>query len=138
MQINRGDMKLLTECGYSGVLRNIDTDLTPIFDALETWLPDQGAGPIGHALQAMVDGRFDEAEDRLAALIKSERSGRDEGRAILAMVHALKKDMPAAEQVASELEGQGGPAEGFATLLVDGGKAQVSQEDQGPVKATAG
>lgn len=138
MQINRGDMKLLTECGYSGVLRAIDTDMTPIFDALEAWMPEQGAGAIGHALQAMVDGRLADAEARLVGLIASDRTGRNEARAILAMVHALKKDMVAAERLASDLEGQGGAAEAFAALLVDSNRTRVSQEDQGPVKATAG
>lgn len=134
MQINRADMKLLVECGYSGVLRNIDTDLAPIFEALETWMPDQGAGTIGRSLQAMVAGDIDGAITLLQGLIESDRNGRDEARAILAMCHALRKDMNAAEDLARDLEGTGGSAEGFAALLVSGAKA--SQGDQGPVKET--
>lgn len=139
MQINRGDMKLLTECGFSGVLRNIDTDFAPIFEALEAWMPEQGAGGIGQAMQAMSDGRFDDAEDLLSRLIREKRAAKNEARAMLAMVNVLRKDMPAAEKLAEELDGQGGPAENFAKLLVDNSRAkEISQEDQGPVKETAG
>lgn len=134
MEINRADMRLLLECGYSGVLRNVDVDLLPIFEALETWMPEQGAGTIGRALLAMVDGRVDEAAGMLEALIASDRHGRDEARAILAMARALQHDTAAAEALARELRGTGGPAEGFATLLV-GAAAEGSGGDGGPTGA---
>lgn len=120
MELNRGDMKLLTECGYSGVLRNIDVDLAPIFRALDEWMPEQGAGPIGLAMQDMVAGRLDAAAERLTASIESGRSGVAEARAILALVRALQKDHVAAEALAAQLDGQGGAAENFASLLVSG------------------
>lgn len=138
MQINRGDMKLLTECGFSGVLRDMGTDLTPIFDALETWMPEHGAGAIGLALQMMAQGKYDDAEAQLREVIRKRRGARDEARAMLAMLRTLKNDMAAVEDLASELEGKGGAAENFARLLIDSNRAQVSQEDQGPAKATAG
>lgn len=139
MQINRGDMKLLTECGFSGVFRNVDTDFAPIFEALEAWMPEQGAGAIGQAMLAMTDGRFDDAEVGLNRIISEKRAAASEARAMLAMVHALKKDMAAAEKLADELEDVGGPAGNFARLVVDNSRAEeISQEDQGPVKETAG
>lgn len=137
MEVNRADMKLLVECGYSGVLRNIDVDLLPIFEALEAWMPGQGAGTIGRALLAMVEGRTDDAAAMLEALVASEREGRNEARAILAMCRALQKDTVAAERIAQDLLGCGGPAEGFATLLVNGA-AESSRGDQGPAKVTTG
>ena len=118
MELNRADMKLLTECGYSGLLRNIDVDVRPIFEALATWMPDQSAGPIGLALMAMVAGDFAGADEILTDLARSDRSGRDEAKAILAMCKALQKDEQAAEALAADLQGQGGSAEAFATLLV--------------------
>lgn len=118
MNLNRGDMKLLTECGYSGVLRNLDVDLAPIFRALDEWMPDQGAGPIGLAIQDMVAGRLDAAAERLTASIESGRKGVAEARAMLALVRALQKDHAGAEALAAQLDGQGGAAESFATLLM--------------------
>ncbi|MEM8693414.1 MAG: hypothetical protein AAGG57_16205 [Pseudomonadota bacterium] len=138
MEINRADMKLLTECGYSGILRNIDVTLTPIFEALEAWMPDQSAGPIGLALEAMVDGDYRSADDILTGLLTTKRNGRDEARAILAMCKALQKDTNSAEELASELEGQGGSAETFASLLVGKETDGMQAPDQMPAKMTAG
>lgn len=134
-KIDRADMKLLTECGYSAILRNTDVEPQPIFDALTEWMPEQGAGPIGTAMRQMVQGNFAEADDTLSALIASEKTGRNEARAILAMVRKLRKDDLSAEKLARDLEGQGGPAEGFARLLTSG-EAQSSRGDQGPAKET--
>lgn len=136
-QINRADMKLLVETGYSGTLRNIDTDLAPIFEALETWMPEQGAGTIGRALQEMIAGRTGDAAQLLQGLIDSDRSGRDEARALLAMCRALQKDMAAAEELAQDLKGTGGSAETFAALLVNSKAAETSQELQGLAKEAA-
>jgi thioredoxin-like negative regulator of GroEL len=138
MEINRADMKLLTEAGYSGILRNINVDLTPIFEALDAWMPDQSAGPIGLALQAMVAGDYAEADRLLTGIIKSKRQGRNEARAILAMCKALQKDTHAAEQLASDLEGQGGSAEAFVSLLVGKEAHEMQAPDQMPVKMAAG
>jgi thioredoxin-like negative regulator of GroEL len=138
MQINRADMKLLTECGYSGLLRNIDATLTPIFEALDTWMPDQAAGPIGLALEAMVAGDFRDADEKLSAIVDSDRIGRDEARAMLAMCKQLQKDTIAAESLASDLEGQGGSAEAFASLLTGKEQPQTQPHDQGAVKMAAG
>ena len=131
MEINRADMKLLTEAGYSGILRNIPTDLTPIFDALEMWLPEHAAGTIGLSLQALVRGDFARADEMLTAVVSSQREGRAEARAILALCKALQNDEAAAEAIASELKGQGGSAEAFATLLVDGPR-EASADDASP------
>ena len=133
MEINRADMKLLTEAGYSGILRNISTDLTPIFEALETWLPEHAAGTIGLALQALVRGEFARADEMLTAVVSSRREGRAEARAILALCKALQNDEQAAAELAGELRGQGGSAEAFATLLVEGPRERPS--DQEPPRA---
>ena len=137
-QINRADMKLLTECGYSGLLRNLNINFTPIFDALETWMPNQGAGTIGHALESMVAGDIQGASDRLEAMIADpDRTGRSEAIAILAMCKALQKDMVAAERLTKELEGTGGHAEQFATLLTRGADEDTAKGDQGPERMVA-
>lgn len=138
LEINRADMKLLTECGYSGIMRNIAADVAPIFEALETWMPDQAAGPIGIAMQSMVAGDFEVASERLTALIASDANGKAEARAILAMCKALQKDMPEAERLAGELKGQGGSAEVFATVLTSGSEAsETRDDDQRPVTTAA-
>lgn len=134
LTIDRADMKLLTECGYSAILRNITTDPSPIFDALVAWMPEQGAGPIGHAMRQMVQGNFAEADDILSALISSDSTGRNEARAILALVRTLRDDTTSAQALAGELEGQGGSAEFFTKLLISG-EIQNSQADQGSAKA---
>lgn len=138
MELNRADMKLLTECGYSGILRNIDVNLTPIFEALDKWMPDQSAGPIGLALEAMVAGNYAEADQILTGVLGSKRQGRNEARAILAMCKALQHDAGAAEELASQLEGQGGSAEAFASLLVSKEQSEMQAPDQMPAKMTAG
>lgn len=90
LDINRSDMKLLTEVGYSGVLRNVDTDLSCIFEALDVWMPDQAAGPIGVSLQRMVSGDFTSAEKILLDVAGSDRKGREEAGAILEMCRTLQ------------------------------------------------
>jgi len=127
-------MKLLTECGYSGLLRGIDTDVTPIFEALDTWMPEYTAGSIGLALQAMVAGEYSRADEILSGLLEGGRTGKDEARAILAMCRALQNDMTSAAQIASDLKGQGGSAEAFATLLASGEDNETQNFDQGSVK----
>jgi len=138
MQLNRADMKLLTEAGYSGLLRNIDVNVTPIFEALETWMPDQSAGPIGLALEDMVAGDYRGADERLSIIISSDRIGRDEARAMLAMCKQLQKDTIAAETLASDLEGQGGSAESFTSLLTGKEVQETQPPDQGAAKLAAG
>lgn len=138
MELNRADMKLLTECGYSGLLRNIDVTLTPIFEALETWMPDQSAGPIGLALEDMVAGDYRGADERLTAVIASNLIGRKEAQAMLAMCKQLQKDTDSAEKLASDLEGQGGSAEAFASLLTGKEVEQTQAPDQGAAKTAAG
>ena len=129
MQIDRADMKLLIEAGYSGVVRGIDTDLSPIFDAIAQWMPEYAAGPIGQALLLMTRGAFDEADARLTQILGSALEGRDEARAILAMCKALRNEHDEARRLADELEGTGGHAEAFANLLVDkdGSGNQIAQ-----------
>ncbi len=137
MELNRADMKLLTEAGYSAILRNIDTDVTPIFEALVTWMPEQAAGTIGLALQALVAGDFARADAMLVDVIAGKLEGGAEARAILALCRALQNDHASAGELARELEGQGGSAEAFATLLVRGVE-DTGEEVQGLDGATAG
>lgn len=135
MNIDRADMKLLIEAGYSGVMRGIDTDLTPIFDALNEWMPDYAAGEIGLALQEMVAGQFAQADARLTAILASGREGRDEARAILAMCKAIENQHDEARRLQQELAGTGGNAEAFTNLLVEGA-TESTQENQGLAVAT--
>lgn len=136
MDIDRADMKLLIEAGYSGVLRNIDTDVTPIFDAIDSWLPDNGAGSIGHALQALVAGDYARADDLLQAVIDDRPQGKPEARSILALCKALQNDDVGAERLARELQGEGGAAEEFARLLTEGPDDGVGQrQDAASVSA---
>lgn len=120
LHLDRGDMKLLTEAGYSGLMRGIETKLTPIFHALDVWMPQYAAGPIGFALEAMIEGRFNEADDKLAEIRKSDREGRNEATAILAMCKILQKDRFEAEKLAKDLEGNNSNAGKFAQALVHG------------------
>ena len=120
MELNRADMKLLTEAGYSAVMRHIDVDPTPIFEALEAWLPEYGAGMTGLALQAIIRGDFAAAEALLERVVAEKKYGGAEARALLVMCKTIQKDEAAAIEAASQLRGAGGAAEDFARLLVEG------------------
>ena len=119
--LNRGDMKLLTEAGYSALVRGIDTDVTPIFEALDTWMPEYAAGPIGLALQQMVRGDYEGADARLAGIRASGREGAEEATAMLAFCKALRDQLQEAEKLAEELKATGGHAEAFTHALLHGG-----------------
>ncbi len=135
MELNRADMKLLTEAGYSGILRNIDTDVAPIFEALETWLPEHGAGLIGQALQSLVAGDFARADATLQSVIDSKPQGKSEARSILALCKALQNDHVAAERLAQELKGEGSSAEEFARLLTEGPDEQMHESQESASEA---
>jgi hypothetical protein len=130
MQIDRADMKLLIEAGYSCVMRGLAVDPTPIFEAINEWMPRFAAGEIGLALGEMTAGRFAEADARLAAVLVSDREGRDEARAILAMSKALQHQHDEARRLRCELQGAGGAAEAFTALLVEG-EPETTQGNQG-------
>jgi|GEM_PF-3679749 len=146
MKIDYADMKLLIEAGYSGVLRNIDTDVTPIFEALDTWLPDNGAGAVGLAMQQMVEGEYFTAEKLLDDIIANKAEGKSEAKAIKAMCKALQSDMVAAEKLHKELEGEGSHAEALAELVVDenaheryeDNEEQTESGSQEPAQAATG
>lgn len=139
MQIDRADMKLLIEAGYSGVMRGIDTDLSPIFDAIAQWMPEYAAGPIGQALLLMTSGDYDQADALLTRILGSAMEGRDEARAILAMCKALRNEHEEARRLADELHGTGGHAEAFADLLINGDDSpHVIAEAQGWADASTG
>lgn len=148
MQIDRADMKLLIEAGYSGLMRGIDTDLSPIFDAIAQWMPQYAAGPIGQALLLMTRGEFAEADRRLTGIIDSALQGRDEARAVLAMCKTLQNEHEQARRLAEQLQGTGGHAEGFADALVNGGDemapppaggcAETGAKPQAPVAMVSG
>lgn len=129
MQIDRADMKLLIEAGYSGVMRGIDTDLSPIFDAISQWMPQYAAGPIGQALLLMVGGDFAAADEKLTGIIASGLEGREEARAILAMCKSLRNEHEEARRLAEQLQGTGGHAEAFADLLVNGVPETAAGQD---------
>ncbi len=130
MKIDYADMKLLIETGYSGVLRNVDTDVTPIFEALDIWLPDNGAGAVGLAMQKMIAGEYAEAETLLDEIIAHKPEGKSEAKAIKAMCKALQADMIAAEKLHKELEGEGNSAEALAELIVDENAHEKYEDDE--------
>ena len=130
MKIDYADMKLLIETGYSGVLRNVETDVTPIFEALDIWLPDNGAGAVGLAMQKMVAGDYFGAETLLDNIIASKPEGKSEAKAIKAMCKALQSDMVAAEKLHRELEGEGSSAAALAELIVDENAHEKYEEQQ--------
>lgn len=118
MEINRADMKLLTEAGYSSLVRGIDTDVSSIFQALDTWMPEFAAGPIGLALQEMMSGDYDKADARLDEILKSGRQGAEEATAMLAFCKALKEQFDEAARLAATLKDTGGHAEDFVQTLM--------------------
>lgn len=119
MELNRADMKLLVETGYSSIMRHTGAEIGPIFAALDVWLPDNTAGPVGQALELAVQGSFDEADDLLTKAIAERPTGKGEAKAILALVKAMRRDMPAVEKIAAELEGQDTSAARMTKLIVD-------------------
>lgn len=129
-EIDRGDMRLLIEAGYSSVMRSTDVDTGSIFRAIDEWMPQYAAGPIGLALQQMVAGDLAGADTTLAQILASDREGRSEAAAILAMCKKLLNDETGARRLAEELEGSGGHAEAFADLLVNG-VDETTQGDEG-------
>ncbi|MFI0477023.1 hypothetical protein ACFXP8_11990 [Paracoccus sp. p2-l61] len=130
MQLDRADMKLLIEAGYSGVMRGIDTDLTPIFQAIADWMPQYAAGQIGLALQTMVSGDFAGADRMLSAIIASDLEGRAEAQAILAMCKTLQHHHEDARKLAQGLEGGDSHAAAFAEALVSE-DTETTQGNQG-------
>ncbi len=120
MDLNRADMKLLIETGYSCTMRGLNVDGASIFDAVDTWMPDYTAGPIGTALQLIVAGDFVTADAILAEAAATRPEGRAEARSIRALCKALRDEWDAAAVLADELSGEGGHAEAFARGLVDG------------------
>lgn len=120
MQIDRADMKLLIEAGYSGVMRGVATDMSPVFAAITEWMPEYAAGPIGTALIRMVSGDLPGADDLLGRIIASDLEGRNEATAILAMCRVLQNQHEDARRLAAGLQGTGGHAEAFADGLVNG------------------
>jgi len=130
MKIDYADMKLMIEAGYSGVLRNVETDVTPIFEALDIWLPDNGAGAVGLAMQKMVAGDYFGAEVLLDEIIANKPEGKSEAKAIKAMCKALQADMVAAEKLHKELEGEGSSAEALAELIVDETAHEKYEDDE--------
>ncbi len=135
MDIDRADMKLLIETGYSSVLRNLDADATAIFEAIDTWMPDYAAGQIGTALQSMVAGQFEDADVILNTLVATKKHGKGEARAMLALCKALKDEWEQAEELAGELEGDGSSAETFTRLLVHGPTPEELAESEGMAMA---
>lgn len=127
LEIDRGDMKLLTEAGFSSVMRGLDVDAAAIFHALNEWMPQYAAGSIGLALQQMVAGDFAGADAALTEVIASGREGRPQAVAILALCKKLQNEEDEARKLADELKGTGGYAEDFTDGMVNG----VHEETQG-------
>lgn len=125
-EIDRADMKLLTEAGYSGLMRGIDSPHTQIFDSLNIWMPQYAAGSVGLALHAMINGEYTKAEEQLNNVLGSDLEGKDEAKAVLAMCKILQQEQAEAEKIAAELEETDGYAKEFTQVMVHG----VSEDSQ--------
>ena len=130
MKIDRADMKLLTEAGFSSTVRALDVDVTPIFQALNEWMPQYAAGDVGIAMWDMLTGQLASAETRLREVLASGREGRDEARSVLAMVKSMQNEDAEAQRLRQELAGQGGAPE-LLTELVVNGVPETTQGNQG-------
>lgn len=114
----RADMQLLTELGYSAVLRGWFSDAEVIFTAMQKLAPDNAAAPIGFGLLALVRGKFDEAIDILENVAVPSKVSGGEAKAILLLAYRLARRNADADRLQNEIE-QGGSqaARGIAQLF---------------------
>lgn len=114
----RTDMQLLTELGYSAVLRGWFVDAEVIFSALEKLAPDNAAAPIGFGLLALVRGQFKDAIEILETQAVSAKVSGDEAKAILLLAYRLARRNADADRLQNEIERGGSQAaRGIAQLF---------------------
>ncbi|MEZ5824752.1 MAG: hypothetical protein R3C97_08445 [Geminicoccaceae bacterium] len=111
------ELQLLTQIGYSAVVRGLVDESRPIFDALAVCAPGNAASAIGIALGALIRGDLDRAIDTLRRDgIDKPRSG-NEAKAILMIALQLAGRQEEAELLKRDMAGVSGPARQLATLL---------------------
>jgi hypothetical protein len=120
------DLKLLTEIGFSVTLRGLDANVDQIFDVVEREKPENAAGPIGRALQALVRRDLDTAIDILKTKGVTAAVAAKEAKSILALALKLAGRDAESHRVASEIAGDDSNAARFATKLA---KASAGAEE---------
>lgn len=114
----RADMQLLTELGYSAILRGWFADAEVIFSALQKLAPDNAAAPIGFGLLALVRGKFTEAIDILENQAVTAKVSGAEAKAILLLAYRLARRNADADRLQNEIERGGSQAaRGIAQLF---------------------
>lgn len=114
----RADMQLLTELGYSAILRGWFDDAEAIFSAMEKLAPDNAAAPIGFGLLALVRGKFNDAIEILEKKAVTAKVSGTEAKAILLLAYRLARRNADADRLQNEIERGGSQAaRGIAQLF---------------------
>lgn len=115
--LSDADLQLLTQIGFSAVIRGMDDEATIIFKALDAWAPSSAAAAIGFALSALLKGNF----DRAISVLKSDGINKDssgaEAKAVLLIALQLSGRLDEAESLKKDLARFAGPAQQFAALF---------------------
>lgn len=126
------DLKLLTEIGFSVTLRGLDSNVDPIFDVVEKEKPENAAGPIGRALQALVRRDLDTAIDILKTKGVTAAVAAKEAQSILALALKLAGRDHESRRVAAEIAGEDSNAAKFAAKLAKVGADDDEDETPAP------
>ena len=137
MNPSANDLKLLTEIGFSGMLRRADVDVAPIFEALRWCCPDNAAGAIGLSLLALMRGDPSTAIGLLESEGISKKQSRDEAKAMLVLARKLIGQVDQAQELAGDLTGHPGPAQRFAALVVSEDGTEQAQDESRSAQAAA-
>ncbi|MCB9942288.1 MAG: hypothetical protein H6851_01515 [Geminicoccaceae bacterium] len=111
------ELQLLTQIGYSAVIRGLIEESRPIFEALKICAPNNAAAAIGLALGALIQGDLDQA---IAILkrdgISKPKSG-NEAKAVLMIALQLAGRQNEADILKRDMAQVGGPASQLANML---------------------
>ena len=118
------DLKLLTEIGFSVTLRGLEGNMDPIFAAVEQEKPENAAGPIGRALQALVKRDLDTAIDILKTKGITAAVAAKEAQSILALTLKLAGREAESRKVAAEIAGTDTNAARFAAKIAKAGEEE--------------
>ena len=111
------ELQLLTQIGYSAVIRGLVDESRPIFTALEICAPGNAAAAIGIALGSLIRGDLDRAIDKLKRDGINKAHSGDEAKAILMIALKLAGRHEEAAILKRDMAGVGGPARQLATML---------------------
>ncbi|MEL6477481.1 MAG: hypothetical protein AAFR17_09145 [Pseudomonadota bacterium] len=129
------DLKLLTEIGFSVTLRGLGGNMDPIFAAIEQEKPENAAGPIGRALQALVKRDFETAIDILRTKGVNAAVAAKEAQSILALALKLSGREAESRKLAAEIAGTDTNAARFAARLAR--KDEAEEDAPAPEMARA-